>query len=397
MNKKFLITTLKLIMVAGLFAVIFYNIDWVDRYSHVSADGETLQSINGQILGSWDQDSIRFQADGSQATIELQRGIQADGTRINVSPGFLTYLHNLHFGLFAAGAGLFFLFAVIINSRWWFLMRANGLGVRFIEAQKFGWIGFFFNNILPGSTGGDVIKAVYIARRCSGDKVRAVVSIVVDRILGVLSLLFVGSLASMLAMDRFPVFASTMWLTGLGVLCFCFLLISPGLRALLRFDALVAHLPGRVGHIVAELDQAVLHYRGHLGGIGGWILASPFIYALYVGSFYCMSQALGVGITLTDLFFIVPVASVIQGIPIAPAGWGIGEAAYGALVGKFGAAALPGVPDAEQVMRTRGVALSVLHRVQVAAWSLLGGLALLVDRKTHPGEPSPTERSDQNV
>ena len=270
-------------------------------------------------------------------------------------------------------------------------MRANGLGVRFLEAQQFGWIGLFFSNVLPGATGGDVIKAVYIVRRCSGDKVRAVVSIVVDRILGVLSLLFVGSLASLLAMDRFPVFASTMWLTGLGTLCFCLLLISPGLRALLRFDALVSRLPQRVGGIVTELDQAVLHYRGHLVGIGGWILASPAIYTLFVGSYYCMSQALGVGIALTDLFFIVPVASVIQGIPIAPAGWGIGEAAYGALIGKFGAATLPGIPDAEQVMRTRGVALSVLHRVHVAAWSLLGGLAVLVDRNAHPEDDSTTK------
>ena len=71
-------------------------------------------------------------------------------------------------------------------------------------------------------------KAVYIARRCSGDKVRAVVSIVVDRIMGVLSLLFVGSLASLLVMERFPVFASTVWLIGAGTLVFCFCLSVQG-------------------------------------------------------------------------------------------------------------------------------------------------------------------------
>ncbi|MCH1521533.1 MAG: hypothetical protein L7T80_01745, partial [Arenicellales bacterium] len=53
----------------------------------------------------------------------------------------------------------------------------------------------------------------------------------------------------------------------------------------------------------------------------------------------------------------------------------------------FGASALAGVPDAEQIMRTRGVALSVLHRVHVAIWSLIGGLSMLIDRKTHPDEP----------
>jgi hypothetical protein len=177
-----------------------------------------------------------------------------------------------------------------------------------------------------------------------------------------------------------------MWLTGLGTFGFCFLLISPALRRLLRFDALVARLPGKISNVVTELDGAVLHYRDHLLGIGGWILASPVIYSLFVGSVFCMDRALGVGLGIADYFFIVPVAAVIQGIPIAPAGWGIGEAAYGALVGKFGVAVLPGVPDAEQVMRTRGVALSVLHRVHVAAWSLLGGLLVLIDRRAHPKE-----------
>ncbi|HCK76197.1 MAG TPA: hypothetical protein DHW07_03540 [Gammaproteobacteria bacterium] len=387
MSKKYLFATLKIALVGVLFAVIFHNISWEDSYSHLDAQGMVLVENEGKIVGPWDQDRVRFLQTGAAHAIYLLRGTQIDGTTIAISPGLPTYVRNLDIGLFAAGALLFFFFIVVINSRWYFLLRANGLGIRFLEAQKFGWIGLFFNNVMPGATGGDVVKAVYIVRRCAGDKVRAVVSIVVDRILGLISMLFVGSLASALAMNRFPAFASAMWLTGLGVLVFCFLLISPTLRRLLYFDTFVDRLPEKVGNFIRDLDAAVLHYRGHLRGIVGWILASPAIYTLLVGSFFCMSEALGVGITLADLFFIVPVASVIQGIPIAPAGWGIGEAAYGALIGKFGASSLAGVPDAEQIMRTRGVALSVLHRVHVALWSLIGGLAMLIDRKTHPDEP----------
>ena len=42
-------------------------------------------------------------------------------------------------------------------------------------------------------------------------------------------------------------------------------------------------------------------------------------------------------------------------------------------------------------MRTRGVALSVLHRVHIALWSLIGGSAMLIDRKSHPDESPVTE------
>ncbi|MBT6348538.1 MAG: flippase-like domain-containing protein, partial [Proteobacteria bacterium] len=313
LNKKHLFAALKIALVGVLFTVIFYNISWVDSYSHVDPQGTVLAETEGQIVGPWDQDRVQFLVKGATRATDLFRGVQADGTTIAFSPGLPTYVRNLDIALFALGAALFFVFVVLINSRWWFLLRANGLGVGFFEAQKFGWIGLFFSNVVPGATGGDVVKAVYIVRRCSGDKVRAVVSIVVDRILGVMSLLLVGSLASTLAMDRFPVFASTMWLTGLGVLLFCFLLISPTLRRLLRFDELITKLPGKVETFIRDLDAAILHYRKHLLGITGWILVSPAIYTLLVGSFFCMSEALGVGITLADLFFIVPVASVIQG------------------------------------------------------------------------------------
>lgn len=385
LNSKALVRILKLLLVIGLFSVIFYNISLTDSITRLDSNG-AADRIFGEIIGPWDQNPIRFRADGTSEVTSVMQGPQVDGATLTVSPGLPTYVRNLDGLLFLIGAILFFCFVVTINSRWWFLLRANGLGVKFFEAQKYGWIGMFFNNVLPGATGGDVAKAVYIVRRCSGDKVRAVVSILIDRIIGVVSLILVGSLASLLAMDRFPVFASTMWLTGLGVFAFCLLLVSPGLRRLVRFEFLVSLLPSKVGQLIREVDQAVLHYRGHLWGIGAWVLASPLIYTLFIGSFFCMSESLGVGISLADLFFIVPVASVIQGIPIAPAGWGIGEAAYGALIGKFGAVTMPQIPDAEQIMRTRGVALSVIHRVQGAMWSLLGGLAIMIDRREHPSE-----------
>ena len=86
-----------------------------------------------------------------------------------------------------------------------------------------------------------------------------------------------------------------------------------------------------------------------------------------------MDRALGVGLQLTDYFVICPIVFVLQGIPIAPAGWGIGEALFGSLIGKFGATNLGGIAGAEAMMRTRGVAVSILYRSQVALWSLLGG------------------------
>jgi hypothetical protein len=378
--KRSLILVLKVAVLAALITIIFHAIEWRDKYSRVSAEGETLVQLEGRIVGDWRGKSVRFLPNGGSVTEIIRRETAADGTKTVVSPGFPTYLKNLHPLRFASGAMCFVVFLIIINGRWWWLLRANRLEVGFFEVQRLAWIGFFFNNVIPGTTGGDVVKAVYIAKRCSTDRVRALVSVVVDRIVGLLSLLLVGSLASLLAVNRFPTFAIVVWLTAAGILLLCVLLLSPGLRRLVRFDQLITRLPKRTGQILEEIDAAILQYRGHLSGIAAWILVSPLIYSLFIASIWFMDRSLGVGITLTDYFFIVPVASVVQGVPIAPAGWGIGEAAYGALIGKFGAMALPGVPEAEQMMRTRGVALSVLHRTHIVAWSLLGGIFMLIHR-----------------
>ena len=386
MNKNRLFVLLKFLIVAVLLGVIFFAIDWRDHYQIVSVEGEPVETVYGRIIGRWDQDPVRFVTEISNTPRNVYRSEASSGRTIVIKPGILTYFANVDFGWFGLGAAAFLVFVVVINSRWWWLMRVNGLGVGFLEAQRFAWIGLFCSNVLPGATGGDVVKAVYIIRRCSGDRVRAVVSVVVDRILGLLSLLFVCSIFSVGSLERFPYFTWAVWACALSVLVIAVLLLSPKLRSVLRFEKLVGRLPDRIGTIVTELDDAVLQYRDHLKGIGLWILVSPLTYSLFCGSVFLMDRALGVGLELSDYWVIVPVAAVAQAIPIAPAGWGIGEAAYGALVGKFGAAALPGIENAEQMMRTRGVALSVLHRTHVVVWSLIGGILLLIDRQLHPSD-----------
>lgn len=390
MNKPFIIM-LRLAIVVALFWMIFQVIDWTDRYSRISANGEIISSTTGVILGNWNDYPVMFLEDGENNPIELDTVTSYDEQTIVVNPGIFTYLRNLDIKLFVMGALCWLCFIIIINSRWWWLLRANHLEISFLHAQRLSWIGFFFNNLLPGTTGGDIAKGVYIAKHCSSNRTQALMSVVVDRIIDLLSLLLVGGLASLFVLDRFLNFAILVWLAYLFVMVLCILLLSSRFRHLIHFQQIVERLPIQFSAIILKLDSALLQYRAHFRPIGIWIISSPIIYTLLVASIFFMDRSIGVGLTLKDYFFIVPIACVMQGIPIAPAGWGVGEAVYGLLVGKFGATALPGVPEAEQIMRTRGVALSVLHRVHVAAWSLPGGVLMVIEHYTKREGPQRTE------
>ncbi|MCS5582937.1 MAG: flippase-like domain-containing protein [Pseudomonadales bacterium] len=376
--KKHLLRLIKIALAVAALILIYNLVDWHDSYSVIATDGEVQEKVDGKILGAWNVDVVHFLVDGENEPRLISRS-----SAYSITPSIFTYLRNLDKSLFGLGAVSFLFFVLIINTRWWWLLRANKLGVRLLEAQRFGWIGLFCSNAMPGSVGGDLIKAVYIVERCSGNRFRAVVSILVDRIIGLLSLLLACSIGCLFIVTRFPEFAWTVWICALGVFVGCILLLSPGLRSILRFEMLISRLPKRLGKFVAQLDDAVLQYRDNLKGIGLWLLASPLIYSLFIGSVILMAQAIGVGLPWIDYLSIVPAAMVVQAVPIMPAGWGIGELAYGTLIAEFGAETLPGVPDAEQIMRTRGVALSVVHRIHVIAWSLLGGLLMLWDRQLH--------------
>ena len=77
---------------------------------------------------------------------------------------------------------------------------------------------------------------------------------------------------------------------------------------------------------------------------------------------------------------LVPVINIASAIPIAPNGWGVGELLYGYLFAEHGAQHLVGVADAAAAMRTRGVALSLLYRAVLTAFSCVAGLLVLFEK-----------------
>ena len=379
MNRA-LVLTLKVSVFVTLFVIIFYSIDWRDSYSILNTEGAVISRVEGTILGEWRDNDVRFRSNDTKTTEIINRESANNEKQIIISPGLLTYLKNLDLLLFSLGALCFVTSLIVLNMRWWWLLRANMFKIGVLEAQRLAWIGFFFNNVIPGSTGGDIVKAVYIAKKFSTDKVPALISVFVDRVVGLLSLILLACLASLLALDDFPQIAITVWLLSFTVVLFCTFLISSNLRKLIRFDYVINRLPERMARIVQEIDRSLLYYRQHLTGISLWILVSPITYSLFIASFWLMDKSLGIGLGFLEYCFVVPIATAIQGIPIAPAGWGVGEAVYGTLIGKVGALMQPNIDGAEQMWRTRGVTLSVLHRTHVVAWSLIGGILFLIHR-----------------
>lgn len=384
MNRR-LFSLLKLLFVAALMWLVFRTIHFEDRLVYRTGPADAPVVVREEVVeiqGAWKDDVVRYTVGTDPTVREALRGPQSDGTRLDVEPGFLTYWHNLDPWLFGLGAFCYFLTVLIAGARWWWLLRVNGTDVSLTETLRFTWIGVFFNTVVPGATGGDVIKAIYIMKRCPGHQVPVLVSVIVDRVLGLASLALLGAVVVLFALDRFADVALAIWgvilVVGLiGVVAF-----SRRLRQIVRLKWLLDRLPKRIGHELKRVDQAVFFYRNH-----GWVILASLVagvgnHVLSVLSVVFIGHALGVGMPTFPYFVLIPVINIVSAVPIGPNGWGVGEALYKFLFARYGADYLPHLANAAaaEAMGTRGVALSVLYRLHLTLWSLLGGLFVLFEK-----------------
>jgi uncharacterized protein (TIRG00374 family) len=98
---------------------------------------------------------------------------------------------SINLGIFALVLGVFIVAHVIVGLRWWLLLRSQSIFIRFWAAVRLYFLGWFYNNFMPGSMGGDIVRAVYVTKH-TDKKFEAVLSVFVDRVIGLSSTLVIA-------------------------------------------------------------------------------------------------------------------------------------------------------------------------------------------------------------
>lgn len=308
----------------------------------------------------------------------MKKKILVDGLKYGIGIGVLTYMvwsywepangqvglsniwnkhvvqgEPIHWAPFLL-AGLICLVSVLITFvRWYILVRAQGLPFTLSNAMRLGLIGYFLSNVLPGSIGGDIIKAAFIAREQSRRTV-AVATVLIDRAVGLWGLCWLvvllggyywlnGSLEGPAGGFFQSIITSFGMIVGLSVLVWTFLGMLPERRAH-RFAGRLSRIP-KVGHSAAEFWRAIWMYRGQTRSVVLALLLALIGHIGFVVTFYFASLTLfdrDQVPTLAECFLIIPVGMAIQAIPMAPGGLGIGEAGFAWLFKKIGYAEVNG-------------------------------------------------------
>jgi uncharacterized protein (TIRG00374 family) len=326
--RKTLILLAKAAIAVVLLAWVLGQVHWRD-YVKAVADGRTypvLDDLGGQgkahairiAVGpawSW-RPEVRPAADFAP----LPGGVEV------ARPGFVTSLVRINVPLAVLGALGFGASVVLTAVRWWILLKIQDIHIRLWESVRLTFLGQFFNSVVPGTVGGDLVKAYYVAKHTP--KTAAVlVSVFVDRLFGLVGLAVVAAvmLAVVLATGietfqqvRQPVICVGAVLAGVAALLA--FLFSGGFRRALRLERLYQRLP--VAHQLLAAGDAVRLYRRRLGSMTGTVVLTFAAHMGFVGFVALTGLSLSLPTAWYNYFVYVPLVYIIGSVPLTPGGVG---------------------------------------------------------------------------
>ncbi len=373
---------IRLLVAAAGVAFIVYNVTWTDHvqitgpYTHggrtVVAQGQTASFpvIDGDVAATDPAARLTLRAgEDKNATIEVPAVAASDPANpaIQLQPGILRTISRAHLPQLLLGLALVSVIFPIQMVRWWLLLRARGLTVGLWRCFKLVMVGTFFNFCMPGTTGGDVIKAYYAARY-SDRRTDSVMSIIVDRVAGLLGLVVLAAIVGLFMLHD-PKVAKLTGFIWAGMLCFgvgASVYFSHRVRRALRLDKLIAMLPGQ--KVVTRLDEAAMAYNGHKSAVFSAIGMSVIVHLSLALATGLAGYALGMQAPLGAMLTIIPVLFLVGALPVSYLGFGVME-----VVG------LELFEGTGQVVATPNqiITMLLLARLYLLFYGLLGSLFLL--------------------
>jgi uncharacterized membrane protein YbhN (UPF0104 family) len=256
---------------------------------------------------------------------------------------------------------------------WKWSLLAESLGFR--RPWRFFWVNYlgamFCSLFLPTSVGGDVFRALALARPgggteawrgTRGDRVAATVSVLADRGTGVLAMAWIASMAAAASAIHLHRWTFLLYLSC-AVLTLGFIAPFAYRPRVARFSFL--------GRVLACWDYPARL----LAALGAAFLFQSLLGVIYV----LLGQALGLRIGIPFYFLLCPLVSIAAMAPVSINGLGVREATLVALFPMAGVGA------------DQALAFGLAWSGMVTLADLFGGIALLcMDADTPP--PSKTRR-----
>src|SRR5437899_6690337 len=115
-------------------------------------------------------------------------------------------LHQADARWMIAAIAAYILVEIAAAVRWHILLKVQDIHLSMPRGTGLFFVGMFFNQFLPGGTGGDIIKSYLLLKETPGKKAGALLAVLFDRFIGLVALV---AITVTLVSLRFDLLAQT--------------------------------------------------------------------------------------------------------------------------------------------------------------------------------------------
>jgi len=236
-----------------------------------------------------------------------------------------------------------FITVLLSSFRIYLILKKTELNVSYLKALNVTMIGNFFNNVLFGAYGGDLIKIYYLASSSNRKKIFNSSSIFVDRIYGLIGLGFI-TLYFFFIDKRFYNF--TLQLINNKILIYIVLITLLLLIFFLIFLKKIIKL------------EFLNYFKINILFPGIFISITIFLILNYM-IFIISHNYLGILNDIKLIFFSNSVSNFLSVIPITPGGLGIAELSFSETINFFNDKTLSGLANIIIIFRIISLIISI--------------------------------------
>lgn len=272
-----------------------------------------------------------------------------------------------------AGANLWilvlsFLVGILINMvsafKWWMLTRSQQIGAGYWRIFSYYLVGQFYNQVLPTSVGGDVVRS-YELGKFSGRQADSLASVFVERYTGILVLLLVAGVAVLAQLSKFN--TAYIWISlaaftvGLSFLAWLVL----DLRAYNKLRSWLIGWQPKLEGVLSKVDKLLNSIAAYRQSPKVLLVAFGNSFAFYfiaVVNVYVTAKVFQLEVSFIDMLLATPIIMLLMNLPISLGNLFLMEASY------TGVLALMGYPPA------LGLSVAFTMRLKSLFDGLLGGV-----------------------
>lgn len=217
--------------------------------------------------------------------------------------------------------------------RWHILLRSQGLVLHLWHTIRIVAISAFFATFLPGGASGDIIRGVYIYHVSHGRRAGALLSIFIDRLIGLTAFVLFGILGTLIrspkhygALEYGTFVAAVLYFAGIAML---FVL---GHRSAQFVNHVFTGRSHKLSHVIETAGEALQRYAREWRVMALGLALSAAIALLTATCVVLIADAMQFG-GLTPLEYGMAgiYAMIANTLPITPGGLGVGEGAFASI------------------------------------------------------------------